>query len=48
MNYVVTNNILAPEKYGFRPSFSTELALFNFTKNIIDELKKKKFRRHFP
>ena len=36
MNYVVTNNTLAHEQYGFRPSFSTELALFNFTKNILD------------
>jgi hypothetical protein len=48
MNHVVTNTILAPEQYGFWPSFSTELALFNFTKTILDEFKKKTYcRRHF-
>jgi len=38
---VVTNNILAQEQYGFRPSSSTELALFNFINNILNEFQKK-------
>jgi hypothetical protein len=38
MNYVVTNNILAPEQYGFRPSSSTELASFSFINNILNEI----------
>jgi hypothetical protein len=42
MNYVVTNNILAPEQYGFRPSSSTELASFSFINNILNEFKRKK------
>ena len=41
MNHVVTNNILVPEQYGFRPSSSTELASFSFINNILNELKKK-------
>jgi hypothetical protein len=41
MNYVVTNNILAPEQYGFQPSSSTELASFSFINNILNEFKKK-------
>jgi len=30
MNHLETNNILAPEQFGFRPSSSTDSALFNF------------------
>jgi len=41
MNYVVTNNILAQEQYGFRPSSSTELASFNCINNILNELQNK-------
>ena len=41
MNHVVTNNILAPEQYGFRPSSSTELASFSFINNILHEFQKK-------
>jgi len=41
MNHMVTNNILAPEQYGFRPSSSTGLALFSFINNILNEFKKK-------
>ena len=41
MNYVVTNNILAQEQYGFWPSSSTELASFNFINNILNEFQKK-------
>jgi hypothetical protein len=41
INHVVTNNILILEQYGFRPSSSTELALFSFIDNILNELKKK-------
>ena len=40
-NYVVTNNILAQEQCGFRPSSSTELASFNIINNILNELQKK-------
>jgi hypothetical protein len=41
INYLVTNNILAQEQYGFRPSSSTELASFNFINNILNEFQKK-------
>ena len=41
MNHVATNNILAPEQYGFRPSSSTEQAAFNFINNILNKLQKK-------
>ena len=42
MKHVVDNNILTLEQYGFRPSSSTELALFNFINHILEELQKKK------
>jgi hypothetical protein len=35
-----TNNILTAEQFGFRPSSSTEQALFNFINNILNEFKK--------
>ena len=41
MNHLETNNILAAEQFGFRTSFSTEQASFNFINNILNELKKK-------
>jgi len=47
MNHPETNNILAAEQFGFRTSSPTEQASFNFTKNILDELKKKQHRRYF-
>jgi len=40
MNHLETNNILAAEQFGFRTSSSTEQASFNFTNNILNELKK--------
>ena len=40
-NQLETNNILAAEQFGFRPSSSTEQAFFNFINNILNELKKK-------
>jgi hypothetical protein len=40
MNHLETNNILALEKFGFQPSSSTELALFNFINSTLNELKK--------
>ena len=37
MNHLETNKILAAEQFGFRPSSSTELALFNFINNILNQ-----------
>ena len=42
MNHLETNNILAPEQFGFRPSSSTDLASFNFINNILNEFQEKK------
>ena len=39
-NQMETNNILTAEQFGFRPSSSTEQALFNFINNILNEFKK--------
>ena len=36
-----TNNILATEQSGFRTSFSTEQASFNFITNILNEFQTK-------
>ena len=41
MNHLETNNILAPEQFGFRPSSSTDLASFNFINNILNEFQGK-------
>jgi hypothetical protein len=41
MNHLETNNILAVEQFGFRTSFSTEQASFNFINNILNELQTK-------
>jgi len=40
MNQLETNNILAAEQFGFRPSSSAEQTSFNFINNILNELKK--------
>ena len=37
MNHLETNKILAAEQFSFRPSSSTELALFNFINNILNQ-----------
>ena len=37
MNHLETNNILAAEQFGFRPSSSTELASFNFINNTLNQ-----------
>jgi hypothetical protein len=47
MNHLETNNILAPEQFGFRPSSSTELASFNFINSILNEFQKKCQRHIF-
>ena len=36
------HNILCKEQYGFRPKRSTSSAVFNFLKNIIDEINNRK------
>ena len=41
-NHLDVHNILCDEQYGFRPKRSTNMAIFNFLKNIIDELNNKK------
>jgi hypothetical protein len=40
MNHLETNNILAPEQFGFRPSSSTELVSFKFINRILNEFQK--------
>jgi len=40
MNHLETNNILAAEQFGFRTSFYTEQASFNFINNLLNGLKK--------
>ena len=37
-NYLDIHNILCNEQYGFRPKRSTSIAIFNYLKNIIDEI----------
>ena len=37
MNHLETDKILAAEQFGFQPSSSTELALFNFINNILNQ-----------
>jgi hypothetical protein len=37
-----TNNILAAEQFGFRPSSSTEVVSFKFINRILNEFQKKK------
>ena len=41
MNHLETNNILAAEQFGFRPSSSTDLVLFNYVNNILNEFQGK-------
>ena len=37
MNHLETNKILAAEQLDFRPTSSTELALFYFINNILNQ-----------
>ena len=41
-NHLEYNNILCNEQYGFRPKRSTSLAIFNYVKNITDQINQKK------
>ena len=42
MKHLDFHNILSNEQYGFRPKRSTSTAIFNFLKNIIDEINHRK------
>ena len=41
-NHLDLHDLLCDEQYGFRPKRSTSTAIFNFFKNIIDEINKRK------
>ena len=43
MDYLNEHNILSDSQYGFRPSFSTELAIFKLCQNIYDAVDDKQF-----
>ena len=42
LNHLEVNNILCDEQYGFRPKRSTNVAIFNFLNNIINEINNRK------
>ena len=42
LNHLELNNILCDEQYGFRPKRSTNVAIFNFLNNIINEINNRK------
>ena len=41
-SHLEIKNLLCDEQYGFRPKRSTSTAIFNFLKNIIDEINNRK------
>ena len=41
-SHLELNNILCDEQYGFRPKRSTSLAIFNYIKNITEEINQRK------
>ena len=42
LNHLEVNNILCDEQYGFRPKRSTNVAIFNYLNNIINEINNRK------
>ena len=44
MNYLNQHSILSDSQYGFRPNFSTELAIFKLCQNIYDAIDDKQFQ----
>lgn len=44
MNYLTTNSQISPTQYGFRPSYSTDLAVHHISQNIYNTLDDNKYQ----